>query len=94
MDIDKMIEAGALAISERITADMRERIPRMNVGWHAAARACLTAALAEARSQGAVLAVVPGEKTRADQQIGDDWGYEPLGWNAAIAAVIAAEVGL
>ena len=64
--------------------------------YRQAARACLTAAQAEWRAQGAVLAVVPDKQKRAETGglLGAICDANADGWNEAIAAMRAAEVGL
>jgi hypothetical protein len=107
MDVEKVIEAGARALWEMGCAPRQwrwEALPEQKKQlWRDEARACLTAALAEARAQGAVLAVVPKEiwepmqKTEVEYAT-KRWGPEKVaraeGYNAAIAAMRAAELVL
>jgi hypothetical protein len=94
VDIDKVFEAGALAL---LRMDNEPNCTMNDVSTQEAqeamevTRACLTAALAEARAQGAVLVRVP-EFIRPHSMSAH--GHYRAGFDAAIAAMSAAEVGL
>ena len=108
MNAEKVIEAGMLGIvdANRAAAGLPP-LADDHAQWLSIApqqehirnqaRACLTAALAEARAQGAVLAVVP---TLRECHPATAPGFDAeknqrrIGYNAAIAAMRAAEVGL
>ena len=90
MDVERMVEAGARAIEDAIDwmPDMFER--RLLA---VAARAALTAALADAEAQGAVLVVVPEmQPMRID--FGVYANERRTGYNAAIADTLNAKVVL
>jgi len=88
----RMVEEGARAIAAHVTIDTTGRIARVDADFPAAARAALTAALALAEGEGAILTVVPSRAVMPNHPLVQN--VQGIGWNACRAAVLAGKVTL
>jgi hypothetical protein len=94
MDVEKVIEAGARALADDNAWDYDGLRDAGRLMLLRQARACLTAAQAEWQVHGAVLAMVP-QKRAMPGAMGTEAALDyAQGFNAAIAAMRAGEVGL